>query len=322
MKHYFAAAGALLLGTSTIALAADVKPLDTNSVETADTKVAVDSKSAATGWDKTAIVAKSEVDAGTDAKVELAALDKNFEPLASAETGKVETASVDTFAAAKAETASVDSFATVKAETVDTSDGAKWQTASAETVKAESAAMGGPFETASLTPRPATANYPPCDPGPGDDHCIQLYEEGVREQLAGWNRPTGGLLDNSATTAMGGPFEPVESSAVTHTHSAIHDAALAGETETGVGGPFEPVEGDATQAAMNGDGSIDALAGETESTEAGSDTFAQAEVDQHGALNGVGGPIESQSGYPACEPGPGDDRCVQLYEAGVSGAGN
>jgi hypothetical protein len=311
MKHYFAAAGALLLGTSTIALAADVKPLETSSVETAGTKVAVDSKSADAGWDKSALTAKSDIGTAAEAKVELAALDKNLEPLALAETGKVETASVDT-------------FATAKAETVDTSD--KWQTASAETVKAESTAMGGPFETAGLTPRPAEANYPPCDPGPGDDHCIQLYEEGVREQLASWNRPTGGLLDNSATTAMGGPFEPVETaepvdtSAMMHTHAAIHDAALA--EATGVGGPFEPVDNDGSPMAMNGDGSIDALAGETLATEAATTAVAQAEIDQHTAFTGVGGPIEAQSGYPACEPGPGADRCVQLYEAGVSGSGN
>ena len=75
------------------------------------------------------------------------------------------------------------------------------------------AGMGGPYEevygsgTVSLTPRPATENYPPCDPGPGDDNCIQLYEPGVRDQLASWNRATGGLADGSATTAMGGPYE-------------------------------------------------------------------------------------------------------------------
>ncbi|MGZ8997938.1 MAG: hypothetical protein ACXW2T_03680 [Allosphingosinicella sp.] len=43
-------------------------------------------------------------------------------------------------------------------------------------------AMGGPIEganTVDLTPRPATDNYPPCDPGPGDDRCIQSYEAGV-----------------------------------------------------------------------------------------------------------------------------------------------
>ena len=83
------------------------------------------------------------------------------------------------------------------------------------------AGMGGPYEevygsgSVSLTPRPATENYPPCDPGPGDDNCIQLYEDGVREQLAGWNRPTGGLANGSATTAMGGPFEAADQAPAT-----------------------------------------------------------------------------------------------------------
>ena len=80
------------------------------------------------------------------------------------------------------------------------------------------AGMGGPYEEAygtgnvSLTPRPADKNYPPCSPGPGDDNCIQLYERGVREQLASWNRPTGGLIDGASTTAMGGPYEPADQS--------------------------------------------------------------------------------------------------------------
>ena len=50
--------------------------------------------------------------------------------------------------------------------------------------------------------------YPPCRPGPGDDHCIQLYERGVRASYARW------LRDHDATAprtqvAMGGPEEPV-----------------------------------------------------------------------------------------------------------------
>ncbi|HEX8217127.1 MAG TPA: hypothetical protein VF577_06660, partial [Allosphingosinicella sp.] len=33
----------------------------------------------------------------------------------------------------------------------------------------------------------------------------------------------------------------------------------------------------------------------------------------------MGGPIEEPQGYPACQPGRGDDNCIQLYERGVSG---
>ncbi len=71
--------------------------------------------------------------------------------------------------------------------------------------------VGGPDEIAAtdLSPRPAAGNYPPCDPGPGDDNCIQLYEPGVRTALASWNAPTGGL-DQGTATAMGGPYEAVE----------------------------------------------------------------------------------------------------------------
>ena len=66
--------------------------------------------------------------------------------------------------------------------------------------------MGGPLVD------PATGeaidaaddSYPACS-ATVTDNCIQLYERGVRESLAGWNRPTGGLRDDSSTTGMGGP---------------------------------------------------------------------------------------------------------------------
>ena len=155
-----------------------------------------------------------------------------------------------------------------------------------------STGMGGPLEeanagTVSLTPRPATDNYPPCNPGPGDDRCIQLYEPGVRAQLASWNQTSGGLADNSVTTAMGGPYEPLDGST------------------------------DDTEHAMNGDGILDSGLGETSDGDVN-----DVELAQHSQFSGVGGPIESQSGYPPCSPGPGDDRCIQLYERGVTGAGN
>ena len=55
---------------------------------------------------------------------------------------------------------------------------------------------------------------------------------------------------------------------------------------------------------------------------AGSDSWAEKPV-----ADGQGGPYEpvataDATSWPACDPGPGDDRCIQLYEAGVSGAGN
>ncbi len=100
--------------------------------------------------------------------------------------------------------------------------------------------MGGPYEevygsgTVNLTPRPAQANYPPCDPGPGDDNCIQLYERGVRAQLASWNESTGGLADSGSATAMGGPFEPVnDHGARTHSDISMTDPSASGETGIG-----------------------------------------------------------------------------------------
>jgi len=145
-------------------------------------------------------------------------------------------------------------------------------------------AQAAPVETtiaaADLTPHPATQNYPPCDPGPGDDSCIQLYEPGVRVALASWSQPTGGLSDPSAPA-------------------------------TAMGGPYEPAEGGTAETAMNGDGVVDTALGET----------ADVELAETGGYTGIGGPI-AETGYPPCDPGPGDDRCIQLYEPGVTGAGN
>jgi len=159
--------------------------------------------------------------------------------------------------------------------------------------KAEAASASWIADAQSLaetTPQPAAGNYPPCSPGPGDDHCIQLYERGVRAQLARWDKPTGTLAANSATDAVGGPYEPVDASQY-----------------TGMGGPEEPVD---TTLAMSGDGAVDAALGETAADEG---TAA--------AYTGMGGPLEEvpTTAYPPCRPGPGDDRCIQLYERGVTG---
>jgi hypothetical protein len=104
-------------------------------------------------------------------------------------------------------------------------------------VKPEGALVkSGPSEAVMQTmSTPAAAAYPPCRRGAGDDHCIQLYEPGVRAQLAGWNRSARG-----SDSAMGGPYEPV-------------DTTLAGE----MGGS------DTTPIAMNGDGVTDPAMGET-----------------------------------------------------------
>lgn len=276
MKRIYLAAGALLLGTSALAVAAG-DSTGKGSDEPTTVSKSVD------GPKDTTATSKLAWWSDLDSKLAAAGLaDKGFGEktiLAKADTAT----SDDPAAHAKLAAAEGGSAAAVQTKLAMAGD--------------DGTGMGGPIEeggqvtSAELTPRPATMNYPPCDPGPGDDRCIQLYEPGVRAQLASWNRETGGLLDHSATTAMGGPYEPVDGEK-TDSAALGHSAAI--------------------QAAMNGDGSVDVASGETAETE-----LAHADANQ-----GMGGPIESQSGYPPCDPGPGDDRCIQLYEPGVTGAGN
>jgi hypothetical protein len=77
---------------------------------------------------------------------------------------------------------------------------------------------------------------------------------------------------------------------------------------TGMGGPYEPVTTTHSSATMD-DG--------TANVGIMSDTTAKPATH-----SGVGGPAEARTGYPACDPGPGDDSCIQLYERGVTGAKN
>jgi hypothetical protein len=375
MKRYFAAAGALLLSSSTVALAADVKMGSIDTQPAADAKASADLTAAGTGWNKPLSAAKSDFGIASDSKLGTAGLESDLAKMASPETGaKMWTASADPkfqtgwsdsggklalATDAKSQTfwddggdklASADSgLKLVAAETGDkvaadtgpklasadtgtkfqvpsgearaqlAASGdfdAKLQTASGDPDKLQLAlgdkndsevGMGGPLETASsdnvLAPQPAAQNYPACDPGPGDDRCIQLYERGVRERLASWDRPTGGLLDEPSQTAMGGPFEPVSAKA-----DATTDTAAAGSS-------WKPVY---TESELAINDAAPKTAAPAESTASDAD-----DVGEHSTFTGVGGPVEAQSGYPPCsQAGPGEDRCIQLYEAGVSGAGN
>ena len=293
MKRYFVAAGALLLSTSTLAFAADIDPIGKTSFQSDGVEVTKTSDAyAGKTWNKSLAAADkatlSSADGFSDpaqAKLASAATDSAEAELAMAPTGEwADKGALGETASAKIQTAAYDSAA---AEPVAMSDKASGQTA-----------MGGPAEegavtTASLTPRPATTNYAPCEPGPGDDRCIQLYEPGVRAQLASWNAPTGGLADHSATTAMGGPYEPVQD------HADASAAAGMGVSQ---------------DMAMSKDEVVESWSGDA----------GQTEIAAHdsSAYQGVGGPTEMQTGYPPCEPGAGDDRCIQLYERGVTGAGN
>ena len=367
MKRYYAAAGALLLGSSAFALAADTK---TESV--ADLALTTEAK-AEFGWDQNMVDAKSAFVAEPAAKTQLAASDKptmaDWEASRLAKLGGVQTASFDKpeasdatgkFQAASADwsgkpalldgsdklqTASADWSG--KPSLLDGSD--KVQTASADWSgkPAAETGMGGPldeaeFASATMTPQPAAQNYPPCSPGPGDDRCIQLYEPGVRDQLASWNRPTGGLLDERQATAMGGPFEPAMSGKPAEAELASVYKPEVDSAAAAMGGPYEPVDEtkpaeaelasvykpadhESAELTTHGDGFTDLAAGETSDTELAATTAAvPVDLVQHDgpAAMGIGGPIESATDYPPCSPGPGDDRCIQLYEAGVSGAGN
>jgi hypothetical protein len=75
------------------------------------------------------------------------------------------------------------------------------------------------------------------------------------------------------------------------------------------------------------------LSGTAQLTDPGDDrTIADGPYEEHAAAltniyfdkeyTGMGGPLEDETDYPPCRPGPGDDRCIQLYERGVAGAGN
>lgn len=262
MKLTLAAAGALLLGTSAMAWAAggesdpydqawkDAGAKSSAQLDYAVDDVLADAKADPAAWADQAFEAQPAAWAQEDWKAQPAAA--NW---------------IDEAPIAKTGTLADDKLA-AKDEPKPFEDG-----------------VGGPLEPAEATtiaatqlgPRPATANYPPCDPGPGDDNCIQLYEPGVRVALAGWNAPTGGLADNSATNAMGGPYEPVDDSAALPADMAMGDDAVDPALDSG---PARPED----------------------------------------AYAGTGGPI-AETGYPPCRS-DSDDRCIQLYEPGVTGEGN
>lgn len=323
MKRYYAAAGALLLGTSALAWAGSADKTTVEPIATSEAKLDMSSGKVVTTDAKPFLVADSDLSVKKQWTPVYATLDQDLAKLALAETGaKVQTASADSWsdtdAGAKVETAALE-------DKVVTDADATFQTASVDK-KTVDTGMGGPLEEVAVSPavvQPSNANpehdargipvisdaafvppgfngiggavggpdeggadesYPACT-ATVTDNCIQLYERGVRASLA--SAPTAKLEEESSTT-------------------------------TAVGGPYEPVGADTNDLAMNGDGDIDVAAGETTDGE----MLASADVATHSDHQGVGGPVEAQSGYPPCSPGPGDDRCIQLYEPGVTGAGN
>ena len=252
MKHYMVAASALLLGTSALAVAAGADKTDKPMVA----PVAA------------AAIAKPIVD--EPAKPELTAGREGPDAASPCSTRPATRRSVDE-SDGKLDRRGRDRLG----DKVDKSD---------------AAGMGGPIEQADagaiadLTPRPATQNYPPCEPGPGDDNCIQLYEPGVRAQLASWNRPTGGLADGTATSAMGGAVR----------------AGRRGQGRNRFG--RRPATTRRQRAGRR-------------------DRRCRARRPTTTCRASAARSRPSPAIRPA-RPGPGDDRCIQLYERGVTGAGN
>ena len=367
MKRYYAAAGALLLGTSALAWAAD---MDKTTVE--PTKTVVGAKTDMT-WDKasidkTLLSAKSDLTGTGDAKVGMASLDKSLEGLAEAETGaKLQTASFDSksdtaWSESKLMTAAYDSKADMgwatdsKWQTAsfdkDASLGdSKLQTASMDT-KVDSAWTGDKVDTAwaDTDGKIQTASVDETETGMGGplEEVTPASGSVVAPSNASPEHDARGIAVisdpayvppgyNGIGGAAGGPDEgasesyPACTATVTDNcvqlyergvHASGATAQSSGVDETaGMGGPYEPV--DSADLAMNGDGQVDAAMGETGDVAVKTaDSAGDAAVAGHSDYQGVGGPVEAQSGYPPCSPGAGDDRCIQLYERGVTGAGN
>ena len=234
MKTLPIAAAALLFGTSAYAMVPadkDNYPV-TGMAAVAPAGDALKLQPAAATWYAAAADSDAALNAGTDADEAAWAADA----AAKASADKADVDGDADAATAEAEGEAAVEPAIEQLEPVATEPNAVED----EPVPVEGG-VGGPFEApdsaaADLTPRPAAQNYPACRPGPGDDNCIQLYEPGVRQQLAAWTRPTGGFAGSGdSQVAMGGPYEPVDNSAVES----------------------------ARQDAMSGDGTVDTALGET-----------------------------------------------------------
>lgn len=105
-------------------------------------------------------------------------------------------------------------------------------------------------------------------------------------------------MQNDTRDAAAGDY-PACSSSVTDRCIQTYERSAGRSAVLAVGGPYEPVSG-----------------------HAGAMSQQYAAADQQNDLTGMGGPLDERTGYPSCDPGPGDDSCIQLYEHGVTGTGN
>jgi len=238
MKRSYFAAAALLLGTSALAWTPTAKPMAAAAAGAKEPVTIVwDTKPEAT---TAALDESAPVDSAFNAEPKLvpaSAVTWDEEPEAvqasatdwdTAEPGEADLDLAET----SIEATQDETDLAMAADDVDPAMGETLATPEAPVTVADAS-----MTTSDLTPRPAAGNYPACDPGPGDDNCIQLYEPGVRTALASWTQPTGGLIDGSGAvqTAMGGP-----------------------DIEAGEGDPA---------TAMNGDGTLDMALGESDEVE-------------------------------------------------------
>jgi len=332
MKRMIVAAGALLMGTSALAYAGGV---DKSMVEptSASSDVKVSDNSVLSDWDKARVdvwektFATSKATQSSNSKLDLASLDKDLAPLASQEGGaKLMTASAETGwdASSKVETASIDtSSGKFVTDSADDMTDDKVETAMVD--KSSYVGTGGPLEAVDSTASTGTVVQPSNADPEHDARGIAVISDAAFVP-PGYNG-TGG--------AVGGPLESGDNESYpactrerTDNCIQLYERGVTAQADTdsttGMGGPYEPVGDDLaltadSSTAMNGDGTVDSDVGETSDSAI---QTADASVADHSAYQGVGGPIEAQSGYPPCSPGPGDDRCIQLYERGVTGAGN
>jgi len=286
MKKLMVTAAALTLGTSALAWApAEQAHLDALS----------DGALTAAAW------SDWSKDAWSAEKSPLA-----FSSSESKNAMKTESAGLETSASVtKSDTAVPEIFAKWQDPTVETS-----ATASADTGKVETASWDGKAEAGSAVytgmggPVEEAQGYPTCRPGPGDDRCIQLYERGVTAELAAWK-------GSEPAVAMGGPYEPAvtgsKEQAASHSdHQSMNHGQSGTATGQSSGHNAADMGKPAATTSTDGSATKPATTGSTAGTTPGA----------------IGGPIERQSSYPPCRPGRGDDRCIQLYERGVTGRDN
>ena len=338
MKKYVVTAAALMLGTSALAWAPAEKA-HVGAIETAKTAFSADTLSGSANWSKedklgmTSLAKSSEASvpaasASTGSKVAddggvtfaeadfKAKADVDSTAMAStssttkvADDGGVTFAEsdfkakgdIDATALASASKVADDgglTFAEADIKSKDDVGGIQTASATDTGLKSPDTGMGGPVESA--------ATYPPCDPGPGDDRCIQLYEPGVRTALAAWK-------DANSNVGMGGPLEPAPSG--TKEQASAQQATTGGSASAHSGHDMS-----AGTHAKTTTGTADAdTASDTGAAMAKPATGSATTGTTPGA---IGGPVEQRTGYPPCRPGRGDDRCIQLYERGVTGRDN